>query len=263
MRKKVLFMIAVNIVLCFTACVNKEQKAFDEAFLSSDIAKMKAFINNYPEADRSLLDSAKMIISEWETDSADFAYISQEKDLLKRFVAEEKYIEKHQGGNHLEEVYRLYEKDEDEAEALKAKAAVVNKKMELYNKRLKNKVFYSNPRNGIVLLPPNAEGKGQGVLFENRVNPFRDIIHVFFDFHYTIDLEDLDDDDLFCKMDKYSGTFTVTLYEKKIYLKAKGDIDIYLSEPNEEFYKLVEDRVAKINNGEEVMGNPHTTISVY
>ena len=257
MKKFLFYMIAVNITLCLVSCENKEKKAFEEAYSSLEISKMKAFVSNYPNADVELLDSAKIIISEWEADSADFAYICQEKDVVKRFEAEEKYIQMHEGGINMNKVYELYEKDEEEAEAIKAKEEAIKKKVQMYTKWLKNNVFYTNPQNGLILLAPDAEGKGQGAIIEIDYFP------TIYDFHYTINLENMDDDDVVCKMDKYDRSFTATLYEKKITVKSKGYVDIYLGETDEKLYKSVEERVAKINKGEEVYGNPKTRVTIY
>lgn len=257
MKKNVLCVTFLSFILCLTACVNKEKKAFEEACLSKETAKMKAFVKNYPEANPALIDSAKVLITEWESDSADYVYICQEKDLLERFDAEERYIYNHPEGINITKVMKIHEEDAVEAEALMAKLEAMGEKIEIFDEGFKNRVFYSDPKNGIIFSSPDADGKGQGVMFEINLLP------TFYDFHYSINFDDQEDNEIMCKMDKYSGSFTVTLYDKTVYLHAKGDVNSYRGEIDEEAYKNFMERIANINNGKEVYGNPTTTIKIY
>ena len=92
------------------SCVNKERKAFDAAVQSREITKMRQFLTQYPEADSHLLDSAKVIIEEWASDSADFSKLKMAEDVVERVGLEMTYMDQHPDGLYLDCVTSMYKK---------------------------------------------------------------------------------------------------------------------------------------------------------
>ena len=62
MKKNVLCVTFLSFILCLTACVNKEKKAFEEACLSKETAKMKATANMEAEKTRAAAEKSYMEI---------------------------------------------------------------------------------------------------------------------------------------------------------------------------------------------------------
>ena len=256
--KKILFFLGfVSLILSLTACESKESKAFDAALQSRKISQMKSFLNNFTEAGSLLIDSAKVILARWEQDSTDYASLCQMDDVVKRAGAEKSYMDNYPDGLHLDSVVVRYEHDGPLAAEIVAKEAAKNAKLEPYYKMFKNRVFYANPQNSIILTVPDDKGKGQGVIVE-----INSILPTFYDFHYSINLEDLDDDAIQCSMDKYNGTFTLELLDKTLYMQSKGETDSFDGEIDKDFYNNFMERVANINKGVEMYGNPKYRINI-
>ena len=61
----------------------------------------------------------------------------------------------------------------------------------------------------MILSTPDTKGKGQGVIGE-----LGGLLPIFYDFHYAIELENMNEEEISCKMDKYDAHFTVEINEK-------------------------------------------------
>jgi len=257
MKKSLFFLGFVSLILCLTACESKESKAFDAALQSRKISQMKAFLNNFTEADSLLIDSAKVILARWEQDSIDYASLCQMNDVVKRAGAEVSYMDSYPEGLYLDSVVARYEQDGPIAAEIVAKEEAINAKLEPYYKMFKDRIFYADPQNSIVLTVPDDKGKGQGVIVE-----MTSILPTLYDFHYSINIEDLEDKEIQCKMDKYSGTFTLELLEKTLYMQSKGETESYEGEIDTTVYNGFMERVANINKGVEMYGNPKYRITI-
>lgn len=137
-----------------------------------------------------------------------------------------------------------------------SKAIAASNRVNYYTKAFKNTVYYADASNCIILTTPNEKGKGQGIIGE-----LGGILPTFYDFHYTIDLENFDEDEIRCEMDKYNSTFTIELKGKSIYFRTKGELEILHGEKDEKGYQSFLERVDNINKGKEVYGNPKYRIT--
>ncbi len=148
--------------------------------------------------------------------------------------------------------------EEDLAKAkAQAREIAIENRMSYYSKAFKDVVFYEDENNCILLSSPDNKGKGQGIIVE-----LGGLLPTFYDFHYSIDIDDLNEREISCNMDKYDASFTLELNGKSIYFRTKGDLKILRGEKDIEFYKGFMERVATINAGKEVYGNPQYRITV-
>ena len=146
--------------------------------------------------------------------------------------------------------------DIDKGEAF----SVLEAHLALYSEAFKDVIFYENSYLCMMLSTPDKIGKGQGVIGE-----LGGFLPTFYDFHYAIDLEHLNEAEISCKMDKYNTHFTVEIDEKNLYYRSKGNLEILRGEKDPETYNSFLERIKKINDGDEVYGNPKygMTISEY
>ncbi len=148
---------------------------------------------------------------------------------------------------------------EEEIAERKAEAQrnAIENRLAYYSKAFKDVIFYENENNCMILSTPDANGKGQGMIGE-----LGGLLPTFYDFHYTIDLKDLSEDEISCRMDKYDSSFTVEINGKKLYFRTKGNLEILRGEKDAEAYKSFLKRVKNINEGKEVYGNPKYRITI-
>jgi len=244
-----------TVALVLGSCTNKEQKAFDDAMQSRELAQLRQFISSFPQADPLLLDSAKVVLAEWVRDSADYAQLKQMKDVVERYGAEITYMDQHPEGLYIDSVNQMFQSDEGPAAEMIARQEAIEEHLQEYRKSFDKRVYYSDPTHFIVLTVPDDKGKGQGMMGDGWLT--------YYDFHYAINLDDMDDEDIQCEMDKYDDAhFTLSLYDKTLYFQAKGDLERYDGEIDESLYKDFLERVAKINKGEDVYGNPSAFITL-
>lgn len=135
-----------------------------------------------------------------------------------------------------------------EEEIANAKAEIKRKALEnrltFYSKAFTDIVFYEDENNCMLLSPPDANGKGQGLIGE-----LGGLLPTFYDFHYAIDLENMNEEEISCKMDKYNAKFTVEINGKSLYYRTKGNLEILRGEKDEEAYKVFLERAKNINAG--------------
>ena len=142
--------------------------------------------------------------------------------------------------------------DEQKAAAIIERQEAIDQRLETYRKQFVNRVFYMDSYHCIILSAPDDKGKGVGTLMDGMLT--------FYDFRYNIDIENLDEDEINCEYTVDGRKFTLEVFDKHLYYSAQGQVESFNSEKNEELYKSFTERVAKINKGEKVYGNP--TVSV-
>lgn len=243
------------IAACFFSCIdNKNKQAFDAAVQSRTLSELRQFLIQYPEADSLLVDSAKIILAEWERDSADFAELKLKEDVVERVGLEQSYMDQHPEGLYLDSVLLMFQNDESIAASIIERQEAIRQHLDSYRKKFVNYAFYADPYHCILLTEPDENGKGIGTLFDG--------ILTYYDFRYSINIEDLEDKDILCNYIVDDKNFTLSLYEKTLYYSAQGNSESFDGELNEKFYKDFLERVAKIKKGEKVYGNPTVTISI-
>lgn len=148
---------------------------------------------------------------------------------------------------------------EEEIAERKAEAQrnAIENRLAFYSKAFKDVIFYEDENNCMILSTPDTKGKGQGVIGE-----LGGLLPTFYDFHYAIELENMNEEEISCKMDKYDAHFTVEINGKKLYYRTKGNLEILRGEKDTEAYKSFLERVKEINAGKEVYGNPKYRITI-
>jgi len=234
--------------------MSKEEKALEEAIQSKKLSELRQFISTYPDAEPLLLDSAKVLLKEWESDSTDYALLKQMEDIVERAGAEMSYMDQHPEGLFIDSVTLMYQTDEGLAAEIVARQEAIERHLETYRKAFGKYVFYYDPYHYIILTEPDDKGKGQGT--------FADGILTYYDFHYAINLDDFEDEDIQCDYDKYNDAhFTLSLWDKSLHMQSKGDITSFEGEVDKTTRNSFLERVKMINNGEEVYGNPSVFIT--
>lgn len=251
--KYIFFLMLCIVTLCLSSCVSKEQKAFEEAVQSRQLINIRHFLAQYPNADIQLLDSAKVLLNEWISDSVDFEELKTTEDVVMRAGLEMSYMDQHPNGLYIDSVAFMYQNDEKEAAAIIERREAIEQHLESYRKKFLNNVFYMDPLHCIILSEPDEEGKGAGTLMDGYLT--------FYDFRYAIDIEDLNEDNIRCEYTVNGNRFTLELYDKRLYYRAQGQLETFDGEQNEEIYNSFMERVAKINKGEKVYGNPTVSIT--
>lgn len=222
----------------FIGCANKEKKVYEEAVSSRQISQLRQFVSNFPEAGE-LLDSAKIILSEWEKDSAEYVALKQTKDLVERYNLERAYVFSYPEGLYLDSVYAMMNEDEPFAQEILAKRAVIEEHLEKYRKEIENNIFYQSfegGRHAIVLTPPDEEGKGMGA-YVTIIDGWGGILNDGLKFRYEINTEDLDDDDIICHNVDNNSLFTIEVSDRTLYLTVRGNFEMFIGEKDVEEYK--------------------------
>ncbi|MBR5052615.1 MAG: hypothetical protein IKW91_05270 [Bacteroidaceae bacterium] len=222
----------------FSGCVSKEQKAFDESVASRQISQLKQFIADFPEAGE-LLDSAKLILSEWEKDSADYVALKQTEDLVERYNLERAYEFSYPEGLFLDSVYAMMTDDAPVAQEILAKRAAIQGHLDEYRKKIENIIFYQSfegGRHAIVMTPPDEEGKGKGA-WVTIIDGWGGILDDGIKFRYEINTEDFEDDDIICHNIDNNALFTIEIYDKTLYVTVRGDLESFIGEKDVEEYK--------------------------
>ncbi len=148
-----------------------------------------------------------------------------------------------------------------EEEIAKAKAETKRKALEnrlsFYSKAFTDIVFYEDENNCILLSSPDTKGKGQGMIGE-----LGGFLPTFYDFHYAIDMENINEEEISCEMDKYDANFTIEVKGKRLYYRTKGNLGILRGEKDPKTYSIFLERVQKINTGKDVYGNPKYRVTI-
>lgn len=247
-RNFIFYMLLCVGTLCLNSCISKEQEAFQKAIQSREISQIRQFLEQYPNADSLLLDSAKVILDEWSKDSIDFAELMKTEDIVERAGLEMSYMDQHPEGLYLDSVKFMYQSDELEAAAIIERKEAIEQHLESYRKQFVNKVFTVDAYHFIVLSAPDEEGNGVGTMVDGLLT--------YYDFRYSIDIENLEEDEISCEFTAYGSEFTLELYDKQLIYTRRDDIVTYYAEKSEELYESFLERMAKINKGEKVFGNP-------
>lgn len=154
----------------------------------------------------------------------------------------------------LKVVSRALTEEEIAERKAEAQRNAIENRLAFYSKAFKDVIFYEDE---MILSTPDTKGKGQGVIGE-----LGGLLPTFYDFHYAIELENMNEEEISCKMDKYDAHFTVEINEKKLYYRTKGNLEILRGEKDTEAYKSFLERVKEINAGKEVYGNPKYRITI-
>ncbi|MCR5180184.1 MAG: hypothetical protein K6C30_03065 [Bacteroidaceae bacterium] len=248
-KSSVISILLSAFVLTFVSCVSKEEKALEAAIQSRDLSQLRQYLTTFPDADSLLLDSARAVLANWVSDSTDFASLKQLEDVVERAEAEVTYMNNFPEGLYIDSVAQMYQTDESEAVAIVARREAIAQYLDPYRKKFDKHVYYMDAYHYIILTAPDDEGKGQGTLVDG--------ILTFYDFHYAFNLDDFDDEDIQCSYDKYEDAhFTLSIYDKTLYMQSKGELNSFDGEIDEKTYQDFLERVAKINQGQEVYGNP-------
>lgn len=238
--KKLTFISLAAIVLSLSlvSCTSKEQKAFQAAVQSRQISQMRQFLADFPEA-AELLDSAKNILSEWMSDSADYAAIKATADIVERYDLEVDYRFAHPDGLYLDNVNAMLDDDISEARAIKAHREALAKHLEEYRKEIEDIIYYQNLDGGrhfVFMTPPDQEGKGMGLL-GTIVDGWGGFLNEAYKFRYEINTEDFEDDDIICHNIENNTNFTIEIYDKSLYITARGNLENFIGERDPEGYK--------------------------
>ena len=233
-----LFLSFIGLIFCFSSCINKEKRAFDKAVQSCKMEQMRNFLLQYPNADKMLLDSARVILAEWESDSIDYAAIKAIKDIIERSGAELSYMDRHPQGLYIDSVSLMYQDDEEIAAAIISKQEALEQHLDEYRGQIKDIVFYYSKEGGreyIILSVPDKEGKGRGV-WGNIIDGWSEFNSADW-FDYAINTEDFEDDDIMCKL-KNGASFTIEIYDdKSLYVTARGNLFSFIGEKDSNSYK--------------------------
>lgn len=240
MKKSTLISLAaIALSLSLGSCTSKEEKAFQAAVQSRQIAQLRQFVADFPEA-TALLDSAKNILSEWVSDSADFVAIKATADLVERYDLEVDYTFRHPEGLYLDSIIALLKEDATEAEAIKVRREAVAQHLEKFRKQIEDIVYYEDMGEGsriyVFMTPPDPEGKGMGVL-GSIIDGWSGILNEAHKFRYAINTEDFEDDDILCHFVDNNANFTIEIYDKSLYITAHGNLEHLLGERDPEGYK--------------------------
>ena len=232
--KKTIIGVSLPIMLLgLTSCDNKEKKALDSAIQSRELSQMRQFINQYSDANKELVDSAMVILAEWEQDSADYTNLINMDDIVERAEAESLYLNNHPDGLYKDLVTNMYATDEPEANVIIERRNAIRECLDEYSKNFTNYVFYNSDDNSpICLTSPDENGNGIGFLY----TPFGYVC-----FYYSINLDDLDDDTIQCvyylKNNKETH-FTISLssIDHCFYYKIKGKTSRWYGQLEKDFY---------------------------
>lgn len=238
-------MIFLAFAFCLCSCESKERKAYNESVNSRQISQLKQFISDFPEAGE-LIDSAKIILSEWEKDSMLYIELKQKEDVVERYNQEKIYLTTYPNGLYSEEVMNLMANDEKVAEEAIAKQKIFLAEQEArqnhldeFRKQLENTIFYSSFEGGrsfIIMNSPNTEGKGMGV-WGTTIDGWGGALDEGIKFKYEINMEDFDDDKIICHNVANNSLFTIEIYDDILYVTARGESDRFIGERNVEEYK--------------------------
>lgn len=239
MKKKTFISFAVIVLsLVLGSCTSKDRKAFQTAVQSRQMSQVRQFVADFPEA-TELIDSAKVILSEWMKDSADYVEIRATADIVERYDLEVNYSVTHPDGLYLDSVKIMLSADVSEAQSIKARREALAQHLEDYRKKIENIVFYQDLDGGrlfVFMTPPDQEGKGMGV-FGSIIDGWNGILNDGFKFRYEINTEDFEDDDIICHNLDNDANFTIEIYDKTLYLTARGNLERFLGERDPESYK--------------------------
>ena len=235
-KLKIISLAAVVLSLSLGSCTSKEQKAFQAAVQSRQISQLRQFVADFPEA-AELLDSAKNILSEWVSDSTDYVAIKATADIVERYDLEVNYSFTHPDGLYLDSVNAMLADDVSEAQAIKAHREAVAQHLEKYRKEIEDIVYYQNMMEGgrlfVYMTPPDPEGKGMGVL-GTIIDGWNGILNEAYKFRYEINTEDFEDDDIICHSVDNGSNFTIEIYDKSLYITARGNLEHFLGERDPE-----------------------------
>jgi len=112
MKKQILLLAISGMVVA--SCSNKEQKDYEMAINSNNMNQLRSYIATYPDASVEHLKDVQLRLEELELDSAAFASIKAETNVLTRYQLCESYTTSNSGGLHTNEVMAIMKKDQPE-----------------------------------------------------------------------------------------------------------------------------------------------------
>lgn len=243
-KRLYLFVMMLTALAALTNCTSKEEKALTAAIQSKQTARLRQFIKECPAEKTQWIDSARVVLAEWEHDSADYYEIKQIKDVVKRAGAEITYMDHHFMGLYIDSVCSMYVTDGPEADAIIARREAIDRHLEPFRKQMKDIVFYrtegDNWRHIVMLDLPDEEGKGRGMYLYLPTNANWAFLGSKEPFTYSINLEDFNDDDISCRWDDGNGLFIIELYnDKSLYMTNQGELRGFMGERDPETYHAV------------------------
>ncbi len=183
MKKQILLLAISGMVVA--SCSNKEQKDYEMAINSNNMNQLRSYIATYPDASVEHLKDVQLRLEELELDSAAFASIKAETNVLTRYQLCESYTTSNSGGLHTDEVMAIMKKDQPEVtriqEELEAQRIAAEQQAErerilaeeqaeyeerygYFCQKIRNRMFHSkiSPRDlWYVFGLPDKNGKGR------------------------------------------------------------------------------------------------------
>lgn len=245
---KIAFLLIAISGMIVSSCTNKEPKDYLAAMKSNNMNLLRTYIATYPDVSEEHFTNVTQRLEELELDSATFASIKAEKDVLARYQLCENYVASPEG-LHIAEVKAIMKKDQSEytrimeererERILAEQQAEYERRYGDFIRRVKNRWFISGDPSRrlsfrIVVGLPDNKGVGRAVLMDGDA-----------DFYGCYTYEIFDDYEIHARSIKGGGIEIWKIYNDYLYRMDAGIIyQRYMMD--EGAYEIVDEAMKRV-----------------